>query len=418
MASGTRSQQPQQQQAQAQQPQQQQAQAQQQVVFSLTPGTLDGTAILDYKTKMGQTLYKDATSKLSAELYDCSPDGYLQFMKSLKVRAEAFGWSEQDRLLWIEPSTGANKINLITDYGRISLERIQAVEDGRINQETRLAQDNRALYECLNNSLTTEGLAKVRINEAEYMRGNPLLPSGLLFLKIVIRESYLDSNATSSMIRTQLTNLDTYIGQVGNDINKFNKHVQTLLEALNARGETTTDLLTNLFKGYAACSDKTFVRYISDKQAEYEEGRNFDPVELMVMAETKYKILKTKDIWEAPSEEETKLIALEGGPKKKAQKTKYAPKPDFLRKPPADFEISKPKEWNGATWHWCHEKTGGKCGGYWRTHKPSECKGTARNKGRKVKAENSKLSKPDDKDKKVLINEAISTIQGGYQSEE
>ena len=442
MASGTRSQQqPQPQQAQAQQPQQQQAQVQQQVVFSLTPGTRDGKAILDYSTKTGSALYKDATSKLSAELYDCSPDGYLQFMKSLKVRAEAFGWSEQDRLLWIEPQTGANKINLITDYGRISLERIQAVEDGRMNQETRLAQDNRALYECLNNSLTTEGLAKVRINEAEYMRGNPPLPSGLLFLKIVIRESYLDSNATSSMIRTQLTNLDTYIAQVGNDINKFNKHVQTLLEALNARGETTTDLLTNLFKGYAACSDKTFVRYISDKQAEYEEGRNFDPVELMVMAETKYKILKTKDIWEAPSDEETKLIALEarfaelkkkladkrnltkekkqeGGPKKKARKEKFAPKPDFLRKPPADTEISKSKEWNGATWYWCHEKTGGKCGGHWRTHKPSECKGTARNKGRKVKAENSKLSKSDDNNKKVLINEAISTIQGGYQSEE
>jgi hypothetical protein len=109
------------------------------------------------------------------------------------------------------------------------------------------------------------------------MRGNPPLPSGLLFLKIVIRESYLDSNATSSMIRTQLSK-DTYIGQVGNDINKFNKHVQALLEALNVRSETTSDLLTNLFKGNAACSDKTFVRYIADKQAEYEEGKNFDPI--------------------------------------------------------------------------------------------------------------------------------------------
>jgi hypothetical protein len=227
--------------------QQQQAQPQQQPPFSLTPGTLDGQATLDYSKKAGVSLYKEATSKLSADLYDCSPEGYLQFMKSLKVRAEAFGWSEQDWVLWIEPRTGASKINLISDYGQITLERIQAVEEGRMNQQTRLAQDNRALYECLNNSLTTEGLAKVRINEVEYMHGNPPLPSGLLFLKIVIRESYLDSNATSSMIRIQLSNLDTYIVQAGNDINKFNKHVQALLEALNARGETTSDLLTNLF---------------------------------------------------------------------------------------------------------------------------------------------------------------------------
>jgi hypothetical protein len=63
------------------------------------------------------------TSKLSADLYDCSPEGYLLVMKSLKVRAEAFGWSEQDRVLWTEPSTGASKINLISNYGRITLER-------------------------------------------------------------------------------------------------------------------------------------------------------------------------------------------------------------------------------------------------------------------------------------------------------
>ena len=268
-----------------------QTQQQPQPSFSLTPGTYDGVAILDYSTKAGTYLYKEATSKLSEELYDCSPDGFLQFMKSVKVRAEAFGWIEKDRLLWIEPEDGENKINLITDYGQVSLERIQKIEDARMNQATRLAQDNRALYECLNNSLTMEGLAKVRINEAEYMRGNPTLPSGLLFLKILIRESYLDSNATTSMIRTKLSNLDTYIGQVGNDINKFNKYVQTLLEALNARGETTTDLLTNLFIGYAACSDKTFVKYIADKQADYEEGKDLEPNELMVLADNKYKIL-------------------------------------------------------------------------------------------------------------------------------
>jgi hypothetical protein len=97
---------------------------------------------LDYSTKTAASLYKDATSKLADELYDCSPDGFIQFIKSLRVRAEAFGWSDQDRIMWIEPTNGAAKINLITDYGRISLERIQEVEDIRINQQTRLAQDS------------------------------------------------------------------------------------------------------------------------------------------------------------------------------------------------------------------------------------------------------------------------------------
>jgi hypothetical protein len=30
-----------------------------------------------------------------------------------------------------------------------------------------------------------------------------------------------------------------------------------------------------------------------------------DAIELMVLAENKFKILKTKEIWEAPSDEET-----------------------------------------------------------------------------------------------------------------
>jgi hypothetical protein len=55
-------------------------------------------------------------------------------MASSRVRAEGFGWSDQDRIMWIEPTNGAAKINLITDYGRISLERIQEVEDK--NQST------------------------------------------------------------------------------------------------------------------------------------------------------------------------------------------------------------------------------------------------------------------------------------------
>jgi hypothetical protein len=124
---------------------------------------------LDYSTKVAASLYKDATSELSEDLYDCSPDGFIQFIKSVKVIPEAFGWSETDRALWIAPKDGDPKINFTTDYGQVSLQRIQEVEDARMHQATRLAQDNRALYEALNNSLTKEGLAKVRINESEYM---------------------------------------------------------------------------------------------------------------------------------------------------------------------------------------------------------------------------------------------------------
>jgi hypothetical protein len=38
------------------------------------------------------------------------------------------------------------------------------------------------------------------------------------------------------------------------------------------RGETSNDLLANLFKGYGAAMDKIFVDYISRKKERYEEG--------------------------------------------------------------------------------------------------------------------------------------------------
>jgi hypothetical protein len=384
--------------------------------------------------------YKGSTTKLEEELYDCTPDGFYQFIKSLGTRAEEYGWTAPGGVFWValDSNQGTPKANLLVDYGRFGLERIQEHEETYINDQSRLAQDDRLLYECLINSLSISGKAKLNIHADQYAVGNPKLPSGLCLFKVLVRESYLDSNATSGMIRTKLSNLDAYIHQTGNDIVKFNGYVRTLLDALTARGESTSDLLTNLFKGYAACSDKNFVKYISDKQSEWEEGKALTSQQLMGYAANKYKILKTKEIWEAPSEEEEKLMALQArfddlkkkfsnkrkgvvttgetgqkakkGPTKgKFNKKQRLDKPEWMSKEPDGQDLHKPREWNGAKWYYCCAKTGGKCDGVYRMHKPSECKGTAR----KGKSDVGKHKW----EKKVVINEAVEEIVGGYKSD-
>jgi hypothetical protein len=65
-----------------------------------------------------------------------------------------------------------------------------------------------------------------------------------------------------------------------------------LIEGLSSRGETTHDLLTNLFKGYKAASDRQFIAYIKKKEDDYDEGNNIDPTTLMTLAANKYKILQ------------------------------------------------------------------------------------------------------------------------------
>ena len=85
-------------------------------------------------------------------------------------------------------------------------------------------------------------------------------PSGNLLLKVLIRESYLDTNATTSGIRRKLANIHNYLPTVGHEISLLNMYVKKKVYSLRARGEQTIDLLMNLFKAYVISSDKAFVR--------------------------------------------------------------------------------------------------------------------------------------------------------------
>ena len=139
-----------------------------------------------------------------------------------------------------------------------------------------------------------------------------LCHSGMVLLKVLICESHLDMNATTTLICTKLSNLNEHIVTINSNITKFNAYVKNLVKALAARGEKTTNLLTNLFKGYLAVTDETFTKYIVHKQEAYKEGTSkFEPDKLMELANNRYKSLVEADKWNAPSEMEEKLIALE-----------------------------------------------------------------------------------------------------------
>ena len=58
-------------------------------------------------------------------------------------------------------------------------------------------------------------------------------------LKILIGESHLDSNTTSSMIIFRFSELDYYLEEIDNDIVRYNKYVNVLVGNLTARVETT-----------------------------------------------------------------------------------------------------------------------------------------------------------------------------------
>ena len=136
-------------------------------------------------------------------------------------------------------------------------------------------------------------------------------PSGNLLIKVLIREFYLDTNDTTSGIRSKLANHHNYLPTVGHDISLLNMNVKNQVYLLRDGGEHTSDLLMNLFKSYMISSDKAFIRYI-EKKLEAWEDRMFvvSPDQLMQWERQKFDLLKEKGVRNVPSEEEEKLISL------------------------------------------------------------------------------------------------------------
>jgi hypothetical protein len=402
--------------------------------FALSPA-MAVQGIIDYSTREGRGIFHDATAKVDEELYDCKPDGLYQFLQSVNNRAHEFGWDDEiNGVLWI-PEDPLDPISatrsLIESYGTISMDEIRAFENTYISLPIRPAQDSYMMYKCLMNSITKEGKSKITIWSAQFTVNG--YPSGNLLLKVIIRESHLDTNATVISIKTKLSSLDSYILTIGSDITKFNGYVKLLVDSLTSRGQTTTDLLTNLFKGYTSASDKTFVDYIERKKERYEEGESISPEELMELADNKYKLLKEAGKWNAPSQDEEKILALhaeiknlkkhskkkvsfqkDDKKKKKYDKGSHKEKPAWFSTKPADSDLKKAKTWNDKKWWYCCPETGGKCEGNWRIHTPKECKGTATKSAGKKKSEDGSNTGSN---KKLKLAQALQAIQASSEDD-
>ena len=201
----------------------------------------------------------------------------------------------------------------IWNYGTLTLEQVVDESERRyIAQPLSKAQDTYMLYTCLMASLSDDAQEKVMIWADQYQIeiDDTKYNSGVALLKVIIRESHLGADATTSQIRTKLSSLDMYITTVNNDIGKFNQYVKLLVQSLTARNQSTSDLLINLFKGYSAVSDEVFKAWLSRKQDDHEEGETITLDELMQAAKNKYDAIVEKGAWNAPSAEE-KIVALE-----------------------------------------------------------------------------------------------------------
>jgi hypothetical protein len=281
------------------------------VTFAFSPAqAVQG--LLDYTKSEHSKIYKSAIREVCKEPFECEADGLYQFLKDIQDRADEMGWSDGilNITLAVTDDNEPVQEKLIDNYGTISLEQVVESELQYINEQGREAQDTFMLYKCLMTSLSNSAKKRISLWSEQYRISDNNLCSGVALLKIIVRESHLDTNATTNQIRTKLSNLDSYILTVDSDIGKFNQYVKLLVQSLTARNQKTSDLLINLFKGYGAVSDEVFRAWLMRKQDDHEEGEELTPDELMIAAKNKFDTMVEKGTWNAPTAEE-KIVALE-----------------------------------------------------------------------------------------------------------
>ena len=152
------------------------------------------------------------------------------------------------------------------------------------------------------------------------MLGLRLLLATMSILSLVNRmdcsssrqSAQVDTPATVSEIRYKLMNLSQHMQDVDSDIKQFNIDVQTYVMALEARGNTTSDLLVNLFCGCKSASDETFRKYICDCEDDYNDGTLIDlsPEKLMSLAVNQYRTLVDDNTWNQQSAQQKQIVAL------------------------------------------------------------------------------------------------------------
>jgi hypothetical protein len=369
------------------------------VAFAKSPGQANPDQPIDYSTTAGQKQWQEATAPLSIK-FKVEDKQVNQFNEILMERAEKQGWATGNSSI-LTINVDGNDYNLIREYGRIPMETLRNTVTGYVNNQTRQSQNDYQMFHCIMNSLTEEGRLKILTEQDKYHIGaaNDRTPSGPLLFKLLMQKAIIDTRATSSLLRENLSSLDTYMATIKSNIEEFNEYVKQNYEGLLARGERCDDIMINLFKGYMAASDSEFVRYIKTKKDAYDDGGDLTSDALMTLALNKYEMLKKQDAWNAKSIEQEQIVALSAELQKikdanlklaksiKDKKSSKGKKDDkggsgksggfkkgkraidkyaWKKEPPKEGQ-PKTKEVKGRTYHWCEEHMA------WVAHLPEKC---------------------------------------------
>ena len=297
------------------------------------------------------------------------------------------------------------------------------------------AQNSDQIFNCLRQSLTPEVYSKVANEKQTYTIRvrNEDVYDGVCFLKAIIDIAYTNTRSSATVIRYNLSSLDTYMATLkDSDIVAFHRYVKDNVNKLAAAGESTNDLLVNLFKAYRSVKDKAFLAWVASKKSNWLKGTlplATNGTALMELAEGFYKDAVATGEWLKLTDEEEKIIALEAQlrqataqqnlkrkekikKKKKGEKEKNGQQVKWAWKlHPPNAGQRHTKLFEGKMYHWCpkHNK--------WTIHKPDECH-LEEKKEPKTRIKTEEKEKMGNEEKKRLKQLALQMIMDLSSDEE
>jgi hypothetical protein len=270
-----------------------------------------------------------------------------------------------------------------------------------------------------NKVMTPEYQRKIKVNGQQ---------SGNVLLKIITEIARPQTPASVQMLRNNITNMCSKMAEFGQDIAKFNAYVIEQIQGLAAFGQTYDNIEYHLLQAYDQCTDHVFHAFLTKIKDEHDQ--------IMKYAVNKFHLMVQKNEWNpGKGSVDDRLLALEtmrnggripkrdrnknkqqqGGPPagiKEIDPSRNAPKGgNWTSIPPkggpsVKAKITRKSRNGEKTFYWCSVKNGGQCDpGFWRAHKPEDCKWKA------IQAEREKKSKSKDGKKESLKVESTIIIE-------
>jgi hypothetical protein len=410
-----------------------------QVPFARTPAFANNRAIIDYNTREGHNLYykniRGFYGATDTDKFNSQPEGLKGFFNELIQRVDEADWMDLFMVPLDNEDVDGEALFFLKHYGMFTLAALtEYIEVHRIGNQDRWEQDNVQAQMCIMNSLSQDAKHRIGVWADDYTIEGEI--QTLLLLKVIIRESRGDTNHRKLVLRQQLSSLDLKVESLGWSITKLHTHVKDTVEDLTALGETTQDLLANLFKAYAKVPDDEFVLYVNTKRQLYDEGTNYTPEQIMTFAGDKYKQRVEDKTWIAPSKDQEKIVALEAAVAKLSKKNKITStnatsnatsnnsgpqRAAWQMVKPTETEIKNKytKKVDGKVFKWCNKH------GFWSKHSTEQCRLTEKSETDdgedtkpKAKTKNVTSTTQNKKAKLVQALEAIHDEDEGMETDD